>query len=233
MSYKEIPNLLYSGKKVYVKSSVGGGTLPQVPMGVEGQDYNSPRSVFLINILHNRAIRDNYTYYDENFNKLGKLMDIGQSPQTHNDSYHFENGDQKGQFDVIYYDDQAVQQPVQPGGNLPQVPMGVEGQDYNSPRSVFLSNILQDRANRDYYTFYDENNNKLGQIVDIGQSPQTHNDSYFFSSSENPNGAQKGQFDVIYYDDQSGRQPVQPGGRRRKTRGRKSGKRRRTRRSRR
>jgi hypothetical protein len=114
------------------------------------------------------------------------------------------------------------------GGALPQVPMGVEGQDYNSPRSVFLSNILQDRANRDYYTFYDENNNKLGQIVDIGQSPQTHNDSYHFS-----NGGQKDQFDVIYYDDQSGRQQVQPGGRRRKTRGRKSGKRRRTRRSRR
>lgn len=132
MSYDEIPNLLYSGKPVYVKSPItGGGALPQVPMGVEGQDYNSPRSVFLINILHNRDIRDNYTFYDENFNKLG-------------------------------------------------------------------------------------------QIVDIGQSPQTHNDSYFFSSSENPNGDQKGQFDVIYYDDQSGRQPVQPGGRRRKTRGRKS-----------
>jgi hypothetical protein len=117
MSYDEIPNLLYSGKPVYVKSpTTGGGALPQVPMGVEGQDYNSPRSVFLINILHNRDIRDNYTYYDENFNKLGQLMDIGQSPQTHNDSYHFANGDQKGQFDVIYYDDQSGRQAVQPGG---------------------------------------------------------------------------------------------------------------------
>ena len=141
MSYEEIPNLLYSGKPVYVKSSVGGGSLPQVPMGVEGQNYNSPRSMFFKNIFNTRT-----------------------------------------------------------SGN---------------------------------YTFYDENSNKLGEIVDIGQSPQTHNDSYFFSSSENPNGVQKGQFDVIYYDDQSGRQQVQPGGRRRKTRGRKSGKRRRTRRSRR
>ena len=123
-----------------------------------------------------------------------------------------------------------VKSPTTGGGNLPQVPMGVEGQDYNSPRSVFLSNILQDRANRGNYTFYDENNNKIGQIMDIGMSPQTHNDSYFFSSSENPNGDQKGQFDVIYYDDQSGRQPVQPGGRRRKTRGRKGRKGRRTRR---
>jgi hypothetical protein len=116
MSYEEIPNLLYSGNPVYVKSSVGGGALPQVPMGVDGQNYNSPRSMFLSNILQNRAIRDNYTYYDENNNKLGQLMDIGQSPQTHNDSYFFSNGAQKGQFDVIYYDDQAVQQPVQPGG---------------------------------------------------------------------------------------------------------------------
>jgi hypothetical protein len=121
MSYEEIPNLLYSGKQVYVKSSVGGGALPQVPMGVEGQNYNSPRSVFLSNILHNRAIRDNYTYYDENNNRLGKMMDIGQSPQTNNDSYFFENGAQKGQFDVIYYDDkqasqQGVRQPVQLGG---------------------------------------------------------------------------------------------------------------------
>jgi hypothetical protein len=120
MSYEEIPNLLYSGNPVYVKSSVGGGALPQVPMGVDGQNYNSPRSMFLSNILQNRAIRDNYTYYDENNNKLGQLMDIGMSPETNNDSYHFANGAQKGQFDVIYYDDQSgqqgVQQPVQPGG---------------------------------------------------------------------------------------------------------------------
>jgi hypothetical protein len=116
MSYEEIPNLLYSGKPVFVKSSVGGGALPQVPMGVDGQNYNSPRSMFLSNILHNRAIRDNYTYYDENNNKLGQLMDIGQSPQTNNDSYFFSNVAQKGQFDVIYYDDQAGQQGVQPGG---------------------------------------------------------------------------------------------------------------------
>ena len=116
MSYEEIPNLLYSGKQVYVKSSVGGGALPQVPMGVDGQNYNSPRSVFLSNILQNRAVRDNYTYYDENNNKLGQLMDIGQSPQTNNDSYFFSNGAQKGQFDVIYYDDQSGRQPVQPGG---------------------------------------------------------------------------------------------------------------------
>ena len=118
MSYEEIPNLLYSGNPVYVKSSVGGGALPQVPMGVEGQNYNSPRSVFLSNILHNRAIRDNYIYYDENNNRLGKMMDIGQSPQTNNDSYFFENGAQKGQFDVIYYDDQAGQQGVQQGTQL-------------------------------------------------------------------------------------------------------------------
>jgi hypothetical protein len=119
MSYEEIPNLLYSGNPVYVKSSVGGGALPQVPMGVDGQNYNSPRSVFLSNILHDRANRGNYTFYDENNNKIGQLMDIGQSPQTHNDSYFFRNDNQnaqKGQFDVIYYDDQAVQQPVQPGG---------------------------------------------------------------------------------------------------------------------
>jgi hypothetical protein len=121
MSYEEIPNLLYSGKQVYVKSSVGGGALPQVPMGVDGQNYNSPRSVFLSNILQNRAIRDNYTYYDENNNKLGQLMDIGQSPQTNNDSYFFRGDNQnaqKGQFDVIYYDDQSGQQGVQQGTQL-------------------------------------------------------------------------------------------------------------------
>jgi hypothetical protein len=92
---------------------------------------------------------------------------------------------------------------------------------------MFFKNIFNTRTMGNY-TFYDENFNILGQIMDIGQSPQTNNDSYFFSSSENPN-TQKGQFDVIYYDEQA----VQPGGRRRKTRTRKGGKRRRTRRSRR
>ena len=123
MSYEEIPNLLYSGKPVYVKSSVGGGALPQVPMGVDGQNYNSPRSMFLSNILHDRANRGNYIFYDENNNKIGQIMDIGQSPQTNNDSYFFSSSElpntQKGQFDVIYYDQtgqQGVQQPVQPGG---------------------------------------------------------------------------------------------------------------------
>jgi len=115
MSYEEIPNLLYSGKQVYVKSSVGGGTLPQVPMGVEGQNYNSPRSMFFKNIFNTRTM-GNYTFYDENFNILGQIMDIGQSPQTNNDSYFFSSSEnpntQKGQFDVIYYDEQAVQ----PGG---------------------------------------------------------------------------------------------------------------------
>lgn len=114
MSYEEIPNLLYSGKPVYVKSSVGGGALPQVPMGVDGQNYNSPRSMFFINIFDTRT-SGNYTFYDENFEKIGQLMDIGQSPQTNNDSYHFSNGAQKGQFDVIYYE-QTGQQGVQPGG---------------------------------------------------------------------------------------------------------------------
>jgi hypothetical protein len=123
MSYEEIPNLLYSGKQVYVKSSVGGGALPQVPMGVDGQNYNSPRSVFLRNILQNRAIRNNYTYYDENNNKIGQLMDIAQSPETGNESYFFSSSElpntQKGQFDVIYYDDkQASQQGVQQGTQL-------------------------------------------------------------------------------------------------------------------
>jgi hypothetical protein len=118
MSYEEIPNLLYSGNPVYVKSSVGGGALPQVPMGVDGQNYNSPRSMFFKNIFNTRTSGD-YIFYDENNNKIGQIMDIGQSPQTNNDSYFFANGAQKGQFDVIYYEQtgqQGVQQPVQPGG---------------------------------------------------------------------------------------------------------------------
>ena len=106
MSYEEIPNLLYSGKQVYVKSSVGGGSLPQVPMGVEGQNYNSPRSMFFKNIFNTRT-SGNYIFYDENNNKIGKIMDIGQSPQTNNDSYFFSDGPQKGQFDVIYYEEQT------------------------------------------------------------------------------------------------------------------------------
>jgi hypothetical protein len=119
MSYDVIPNLLYSGNPVYVKSpTTGGGALPQVPMGVEGQNFNSPRSVFLSNILQDRANRDDYIFYDENHNKLGQIMDIGMSPQTNNDSYFFSNdnqGSQKGQFDVIYYE-QTGQQGVQLGG---------------------------------------------------------------------------------------------------------------------
>ncbi len=110
MSYKEIPNLLYSGKPVYVKSSVGGGSLPQVPMGVEGQNYNSPRSMFFKNIFNTRTSGD-YTFYDENYNKIGQIMDIGQNPQTNNDSYFFSSSEspntQKGQFDVIYYEQQT------------------------------------------------------------------------------------------------------------------------------
>jgi len=121
-----------------------------------------------------------------------------------------------------------VKSPTTGGGALLQVPMGVEGQNYNSPRSVFLSNILQDRANRDDYIFYDENNNMIGQIIDIGSSPQTNNDSYFFRN-DNQN-SQKGQFDVIYYSRNIPNQGVQLGGRRRKTRGRKGRKGRRTRR---
>jgi len=119
MSYDEIPNLLYSGKPVYVKSSVGGGALSQVPMGVEGQNFNSPRSVFLSNILQDRANRDDYIFYDENNNIIGKLMDIGMSPETNNDSYFFRNDNQnsqKDQFDVIYYSRNIPNQGVQLGG---------------------------------------------------------------------------------------------------------------------
>ena len=110
MSYEEIPNLLYSGQQVYVKSALtGDNKLPQVPMGVEGQAQNSPRTIFFNNIFDTRT-SDEYTFYDENNNKIGKLMDIGQDPQTNNDFYFFRNGEQKSQkyqFDVIYYDNQT------------------------------------------------------------------------------------------------------------------------------
>jgi hypothetical protein len=110
MSYEEIPNLLYSGQQVYVKSALtGGNRLPQVPMGVEGQTENSPRTIFLNNIFDTRTSNE-YTFYDENNNKIGKLMDIGQDPQTNNYNFYFRNGEQntqKGQFDVIYYDNQS------------------------------------------------------------------------------------------------------------------------------
>ena len=66
MSYEEIPNLLYSGQQVYVKSALtGGNRLPQVPMGVEGQTENSPRTIFLNNIFDTRTSNE-YTFYDEN-----------------------------------------------------------------------------------------------------------------------------------------------------------------------
>jgi hypothetical protein len=110
MSYEEIPNLLYSGQQVYVKSALtGGNRLPQVPMGVEGQTENSPRTIFLNNIFDTRTSNE-YTFYDENNNKIGKLMDIGQDPQTNNYNFYFRNGEQKsvkGQSDVIYYDNQS------------------------------------------------------------------------------------------------------------------------------
>lgn len=110
MSYEEIPNLLYSGQQVYVKSALtGGNRLPQVPMGVEGQAENSPRTIFLNNIFDTRTSNE-YTFYDENNNKIGKLMDIGQDPQTNNYNFYFRNGEQKsvkGQSDVIYYDNQS------------------------------------------------------------------------------------------------------------------------------
>lgn len=102
-----------------------------------------------------------------------------------------------------------------------EVPKGVDGQDSDSPRSQFFKPVLRTfKTGR--YTFYDENKNELGELVDIGHDPQTRNDTYFFS-----NGNQmKGQDDIIYYREITG-------GRRRKTRSRKGGKRRRTRRSRR
>jgi hypothetical protein len=119
MSYEEIPNLLYSGNPVYFKTPItGGGALLQVPMGVEGQNQNSPRSMFFRNILDTRTSRD-YTFYDENNNIIGQLMDIGQNPPTNNDSYFFRNDNQntqKGQFDVIYYSRNLPNQGVQLGG---------------------------------------------------------------------------------------------------------------------
>jgi hypothetical protein len=49
-------------------------------------------------------MRDNYQFFDENYNLLGSIDDIGNDPQTRNDSYFFHNGNQmKGQMDVIYY----------------------------------------------------------------------------------------------------------------------------------
>ena len=92
---------------------------------------------------------------------------------------------------------------------------------------MFFRNIFDTRTSGDYI-FYDENNNILGQLMDIGQSPQTNNDSYFFRN-DNQN-SQKGQFDVIYYSRNIPNQGDQLGGRRRKTRGRKVRKGRRTRR---
>lgn len=119
MSYEEIPNLLYSGNPVYFKTPItGGGALQQVPMGVEGQNYNSPRSMFFSNIFDTRT-SDDYIFYDENNNIIGKIVDIGMSPLTNNDSYHFLNDNQdsqKGQFDVIYYSRNLPNQGVQLGG---------------------------------------------------------------------------------------------------------------------
>ena len=119
MSYEEIHNLLYSGNPVYFKTpTTGGGALQQVPMGVERQNQNSPRSMFFRNIFDTRTSGD-YTFYDENNNIIGQLMDIGQSPQTNNDSYFFRNDNQntqKGQFDVIYYSRNLPNQGDQLGG---------------------------------------------------------------------------------------------------------------------
>ena len=107
MSYEEIPNLLYSGKPVYVKTASSTGSSPnlQVPMGVEGQSRNSPRSIFFRNIFDKRTSGD-YTFYDENNNNLGQFVDIGTNSATNNDSYYFSigsNNAEKGQLDVIYY----------------------------------------------------------------------------------------------------------------------------------
>jgi hypothetical protein len=75
-----------------------------------------------------------------------------------------------------------------------EVPKGIDGQAENSPRSQFFKNIFKNRM-RDNYDFFDENHKSLGAIDDIGHSPQTRNDSYFFH-----NGNQmKGQDDIIYY----------------------------------
>jgi len=75
----------------------------EVPKGVDGQSEHSPRSEFFRNIFKNR-MRDNYQFFDENYNPLGAIDDIGHDPQTRNDSYFFHNNNQmKGQMDVIYY----------------------------------------------------------------------------------------------------------------------------------
>ena len=75
----------------------------EVPKGAEGQAEHSPRSEFFKNIFKNR-MRDNYEFFDENYNSLGVIDDIGHDPQTRNDTYFFHNNNQmKGQMDVIYY----------------------------------------------------------------------------------------------------------------------------------
>jgi hypothetical protein len=75
----------------------------EVPKGADGQSENSPRTEFFKNIFKNRT-RDNYEFFDENYNSLGAIDDIGHDPQTRNDSYFFHNNNQmKGQMDVIYY----------------------------------------------------------------------------------------------------------------------------------
>ena len=83
--------------------SISDGEFKEVPKGTDGQSENSPRTQFFKNIFKNR-MRDSYQFFDENYNPLGAIDDIGHDPQTQNDSYFFHNNNQmKGQDDIIYY----------------------------------------------------------------------------------------------------------------------------------